>query len=313
MKKGKATVKKRAAKRATKRASKTGDDYKIPSDIIFKVSADEIRSRSEETLRAITALDLQPFRLNGVAMHWPNFFTVLKIESEHPTHKKHLAILDGDLAQRFEALTANFKSHRSVFIAEALKKLERTSPENLNQIQIALAEVSRKNDTENFNNYTVLKIRDTSFQILERVVSIVNDLKSAIGPDLHKMRYFRKGAHKTAAEAVIKNLTEAVQEYNRRELCPEAHGNAETYPFKMGDGEKILAPLPWLAIEFSRRFVEKKLKLPAKLDVRLSLIKEYPGLKLKELPTWTKIWKLSGLDGLKAEVPFAHPRNNRKA
>lgn len=94
-------------------------------------------------------------------------------------------------------------------------------------------------------------------------------------------------------------------------MCPSKHGGAGEYSFTMANGVEIMAPLPWLAIEVARFFVETKLKLPKKQDLRLELEKRYPALKGKKGSFWADVYRNAGLSDLDRAEAYSHPRYER--
>ena len=73
-----------------------------------------------------------------------------------------------------------------------------------------------------------------------------------------------------------------------------------------------MAPLPWIAIEVARLFVESKLKLPMKLDVQLELVRRYPDLKAKQRRFWADVYRMAGLSDLERAKEYSHPRYKKQ-
>lgn len=70
-------------------------------------------------------------------------------------------------------------------------------------------------------------------------------------------------------------------------------------------GRVLERPLPWIAIEVAKKFVEKKQALPTKGDLIQELTCRFQKLKNKKPNFWTALFKSAGLSTLKARKPWS--------
>lgn len=320
-------------KRTSSGSLKTTLPYALPPHRFLEVSAESIRSRRATSLAEVKALNLERIIPDGPVHHWPDYFTVYEMTYEKTGRKMNLAFLDGKLQQKFEQLTARLDNNESVLVAQALRNLRRSPPARFSSLQSAISIATCRPTSGEDESARVLKLTDGTFEMLERVIDIVVKLKCALGPDLHIMYYdsHRVSKQNEASKRVIANLTAAVKACAQWDPPPSSHGASELYFYKLATGAVIAAPLPWIAIDVTRRFVESKLKLPKKQDVKLELIRlkmERVGLTQREKkraekgpintdlgnkPTrfWSELFSSVGLSDLDRAKEYSHPRYQR--
>lgn len=279
------------------------DPYALPAGTVISVKAEFLKQWAQKN--PLPNLDSQKFSLDGVKQEWPDFFVLFRLNTGG-----HMAILDGRLSDKFLALTANV-SEPVQLIMEALAELERLNLDSLKTLRQSIVNMRSPNALSIGKYIHIMKGSEEMPHTLERLVSLVINLKNAIGPSLHQMRWLRDGSHLKAAKNVTHSFSEAVEAWNRRTICPSKHGGAGEYSFTMANGVEIMAPLPWLAIEVARLFVETKLKLPKKQDLRLELEKRYPALKGKKGSFWADVYRNAGLSDLDRAEAYSHPRYER--
>lgn len=275
--------------------------YAIPVGTVFRTYR-----RAEGVAEAHRALAAMDNDFSVVRRHkWPDFFCLEELK-----YGAYFCHLDGRLADRFERLTANMDDQKQL-TRNVLRQLNKLGPQELKMLRKKVAELCSPSEAAKKEVHPSMMLSVELVEHLQSVINLVRDFKAAIGPDLHIMYIHQDIQRERAAERLNKAFKSAVSTWNDIDPAPKAHGHAKKYPCRYL-GREIQAPVPWLAIEFARRFVLEKRELPKKADVRAKLISEYPELKSKQDNFWSEVYQKAGLSDLDAAKPWAAPKPRRR-
>lgn len=308
-------------------ASASREPYELPPQYRPQlVQVDKAKDMSPDEQRKIDELASHKNNLEK-AGDWPDLFFLWKAIKANEVG--YMAVLQGRLKTKFEALTANVNDEAAT-IKEALDDLRRIQPVTLKGLQSSLATAGVQECQKCRYRHYILHGSPGVIHSLESIVEIVMNLKNAIGPDLHTMRYFRNNdEHVQAADRAVSRITKAVMALNDRSFTPKKHGNRDDFLFTNTHGVEFMAPLPWLAIEYARQLVEEHQRLPSKFEIRAKLASHYDELKEPKMEGviktiedlrkakrardtfWADVYRKAGLSDLRKAAAWENDKKRR--
>ena len=287
-----------------------GAPYSMPPDTVFVLSSEQLN----DTVRRASALKeaelASKYELTSFkeVQRWPDLFVLFST-----SNGSFLAMLDGKLEEHYDALTIGVDA-KSGLLIDALSALDKLNPNTLKDLLKTVRSSSSPKALAKGNLIHIMKGPESSPLDLERLIVLVSNLKESIGPELHRMHYFRDGPHEKAATKVIKTFEKAVSAWNRRSLPSHSHGNAKKLPYgKHFTGHPLERSLSWIAIEVTRELVEKNQALPNREEVIVEMKSRFPELVNKTKKRWNELFIKAGLSALKSDEPWANSKRKLQA